>query len=111
MERVWIVLEGPDMTYYGDAEIHGVYATEAEAKARSDALNGGTTSEFDCIQVQGWNVGEASDREPPEPPQSDPLAPQLDRGLAAALCGGTQYLMSSPQTAELVRRHRWWRTR
>lgn len=32
---VWIVVEGPDMTYYGDAQIHGVYSTAEGAQARA----------------------------------------------------------------------------
>jgi hypothetical protein len=32
--KVWIVLEGPDMTYYGDASIHGVFASQEEARAK-----------------------------------------------------------------------------
>lgn len=34
--KVFVVLQGPDMTYYGDAELHGLYLSResAEAKAR-----------------------------------------------------------------------------
>ena len=114
-DRVWIVLEGPDMTYYGDAEIHGVYATEAEAEARCDALNGGETNGFDNIQIQGWDVGESSEREPYQPPPRNPDAPVPGAGYLLAMGGffgeGLRVAMSSPQTAELSRRRRWWWSR
>jgi len=35
---VFVVYEGPDMTYYGDATIHGVYADEETARARAAAI-------------------------------------------------------------------------
>jgi hypothetical protein len=108
-ERVWIVLEGPDMTYYGDAEVHGVYASQAEAEARAAELNGGTTHNWDCIQVQEWGIGEKSDEEAPPPRPRTEVASVSD-GFALALMGiYSGATMSSPQTAELARKRRWWR--
>ena len=37
-QRVYIVLEGPDMSYYGSAEIHGVYSTPEAAEERCREL-------------------------------------------------------------------------
>jgi len=109
MSQVWIVLEGPDMTYYGSAEIHGVYATEAEATARADALNGGETHDYDNIQVEAWAIGEESDRTSPPPPA--PASP-ADLSVGYGLLVGAKFsnlLNSSPQTTELNRKPRhWW---
>lgn len=77
-ERVFIVLEGPDMTYYGDAKIHGVYATKEEAEAAAQLANARMRcracilghksphdhtpvplSEFDNIGVEEWGIGES----------------------------------------------------
>jgi hypothetical protein len=33
-QKVWVALEGPDMTYYGTAELHGIYSTREAAVAR-----------------------------------------------------------------------------
>ena len=58
-QKIFIVLEGPDMTYYGDAEIHGVYTTReaAEAKAREVShLPGGWDPEWDRVGVEEWDV-------------------------------------------------------
>jgi hypothetical protein len=60
-KRVFIVLEHPDMTYYGDAEIKGVYATRAEAEARARAIDPSWTQErenFTNYGVEEWTVGE-----------------------------------------------------
>jgi hypothetical protein len=37
-DKVYIVLEGPDMSYYGSAEIRGVYSTQSAADARCREL-------------------------------------------------------------------------
>jgi len=65
-QRVWIVLEGPDMTYYGSAEIHGVFATQEAAAAkclevyksrgprsRADATE---VPEYESMGVESWEV-------------------------------------------------------
>jgi uncharacterized protein YfcZ (UPF0381/DUF406 family) len=57
-DEVFIVLEGPDMTYYGSAEIHGVYRTREEADARLASF---TQSAYSNIGVETWKIGEASD--------------------------------------------------
>lgn len=53
--KVWVCLEGPDMTYYGDAELHGVYSSKesAEKKAQQVAAETGHGygSEWDPISV------------------------------------------------------------
>ncbi len=38
-ETVFVVIEGPDMTYYGDAQLHGVYSTREAAEARARAVD------------------------------------------------------------------------
>jgi hypothetical protein len=58
-DKVWIVLEGPDMGYYGTAEIHGVFLTEDEAKARAHAkFPDWAEQSYEPITVEGWTVGE-----------------------------------------------------
>lgn len=58
-QTVWIVLEGPDMAYYGDAEIHGVFATEEEAAACARIIDPGWTGQnWEPLGVEGWRVGE-----------------------------------------------------
>ena len=42
--KVYVVYEGPDMTYYGDATIHGVYTTQEAAEANGHALYPGIES-------------------------------------------------------------------
>ena len=56
---MWIVLEGPDMTYYGDAEIHGVFATEEEAAACARVLDPDWKgADWEPLGVEEWTVGE-----------------------------------------------------
>jgi hypothetical protein len=60
---VFIVLEGPDMTYYGDAAIKGVFATREEAEARAREVQPNWTEEsakWGNLGVEEWAIG-ASD--------------------------------------------------
>jgi hypothetical protein len=60
MKEVYIVLEGPDMTYYGDAEIHGVFTDREAAEAKASGLSGYTGDEWGTVTVQAWDVKEPS---------------------------------------------------
>jgi hypothetical protein len=56
--KVYIILEHPDMTYYGDADIHGVESTLQAAKAKAtelfpDKYHG---EDWDTISIQEWEV-------------------------------------------------------
>jgi hypothetical protein len=56
-EKVWIALEGPDMTYYGSAEIHGVFTTKEAAEARlREKCPRWTGQSFEPMGVEEWEV-------------------------------------------------------
>lgn len=56
--RVFVVIEDPDMTYYGDARVHGVYSTReaAEAKAteadRPQVWTGGDWERIRVVEIE-----------------------------------------------------------
>jgi hypothetical protein len=57
--KVFIVLRGPDMNYYGTAEIHGVYATREEAEGTAKRLDPHWSgASWDALEVQEWQIGE-----------------------------------------------------
>ncbi len=60
--KVYIVLEHPDMTYYGDGEIHAVETSrEAAAAIARDKtaemhMPEWQDSEWDRLQIEEWDV-------------------------------------------------------
>ena len=60
--KVYVVVEHPSMTHYGDAEIHAVETSReiAAQKARKATGEIGLPewqdSEFDRIQIEEWDV-------------------------------------------------------
>lgn len=56
-QKVWIVLQGPSMAYYGSAEIHGVFTTEEAARARALAVDPTWTGDvFEPLGIEEWQV-------------------------------------------------------
>jgi hypothetical protein len=58
---VFIVLEHPDMTYYGDAEIHGVYPSRDAAETRARALDPRWKpgpDDWTNYGIEEWAIGE-----------------------------------------------------
>lgn len=54
--KIYIALEHPDMTYYGDAEIHAVETSPEAVKAK--LIEAGLASEglFTNITIEEWEV-------------------------------------------------------
>ena len=55
--KIYIVLEHPDMTYYGDAEIHGVYDNPADAEAKRHELDPNRPPDWSRYGVEEWQIG------------------------------------------------------
>jgi hypothetical protein len=53
--KIYILLEHPDMTYYGDAEIHAVLESREAVLAFAEE-KGFKIGEFDNYSIEEWEI-------------------------------------------------------
>lgn len=69
MTKVYVVYEGPDMTYYGDAEVFAVMSTKerAEAEARrvwAKSHRSEWDGEWDTVHIGEFELDETEEDQP-----------------------------------------------